>query len=392
VLKNILLINSVYFPDLGGSGVILKNFAEELAKHHFNVTIFCGGSKDSVDKINNILVIRNKTLKEFSPQCKENYFNKKIEKKFLKVIEEQKIDIVHFNSLQGLGANLIDLSLKKEIKTILTIHDFWWFCPYLFLHDEYLSSRPAFNHHKFCTKQISNEDLIKRKKYLFKILSNKKLIKITVSNTMKQALRYLKMPNINEVTVIENGIIENNYSTNTNFKKSTNQTNFAYFGGENRSKGFDLIFKATKILKENNNNFKVYIFGVNRPLIKTLINFNLLRKNKIKLRGIYKNENISKILTNIDAVLIPSRIFESFSLIARESLLNGKTIISSGMGALSEIKNPNHYFFYSNSSRDLASKMFSVIKKKNKIHDNVSNISYLTLKEHCQKYLEIYSE
>lgn len=392
MLKNILLVNSVYYPDLGGSGIIAKNHAEELLNLNCKVTVFCGGTKNSEETINKVDIIRNKTINEFSPYRKENYFNKKLEDRFLDIIKKSKIDLVHFNSIQGLGANLIDLSLKNNIRTVLTMHDFWWVCPFLFLNNEYLSCEPAFNHHKHCSKIYSQKNLLIRKKYLFNILKNEKLIKTTVSQTMKLALKYLKIPKIDDAIVIENGITKKPLIYKKDEHKSKKIVNFAYFGGENRSKGFDLIFKSSKILKKNKVNFNIYCFGINKPHIKSIINYNLLKKHNIKLRGAYKNQNINKILSDIDVVLIPSRMFESFSLIARESLACGKTIISSGSGALSEIKNSNHLVFYANSSQDLANKMFDVIQIRSEVGADIEEIKYLTLNDHCQQYLKIYSD
>ena len=51
-------------------------------------------------------------------------------------------------------------------------------------------------------------------------------------------------------------------------------------------------------------------------------------------------------------------MYESFSLIAREALINEKIIISSGMGGLSELKNKKHIIYNKNSSADLAQKCF----------------------------------
>jgi len=391
MLKNILLVNATYFPDLGGAGIVAKNSAEELKNNGYKVTVFCGGKINKTENINGINIIRNDTKKESSPYVLENYYNKKIENKFLKIVKKNKIEIIHFHSIQGLGANLVELSLKKGIKTILTMHDFWWICPLLFLNDEYLSSTPVKNHHQHCTSLIKQKKLIDRRNYLFNILENKNLIITTVSNSMKKGLEYAELPNTSTYICIENGLNIDFKKENLIEKKTNRKIQFAYFGGENIGKGFDLIFKASKLLKLNTNNFEINLYGIYRPYLKSIINHKLLKKHKIKLHGIYKNEEISDIFSKTDIVLIPSQMYESFSLIAREALISGKIIISSGMGGLSEIVNNKHVIYNKISSFDLAKKMFYVMNNLDELNKMKEKIKCISLKEQSKLYQKLYN-
>jgi len=391
MLKNILIVNATYFPDLGGSGIVAKNTAEELQKSGYNVTVFCGGKTEKTENMNGVKVIRNNTSRYNSPYTINNYYNQKIENKFLNVIKENKVEIIHFNSIQGLGANLVELSLNKKIKTILTMHDFWWECPMLFLNDEYLSIRPIRNHENYCNNLMSKKLLKDRKKYLYSILENKQLIITTVSESMKKALKYIGLPNASEYICIENGLNKDFKKTKLNSNKTNKKIKFAYFGGENTSKGFDLIFKASKYLKFNTNNFEINLYGIHRPLLKSFLNHKLLKKHHLKLHRIYKNDDIPKIFSKIDIVLIPSRMYESFSLIAREALINEKIIISSGMGGLSELKNKKHIIYNKNSSADLAQKMFYSMRNLNILNKIKDPVNCISLNEQSSLYQKLYN-
>ena len=176
----------------------------------------------------------------------ENYYNLNLETEFLKIINKHHIQIIHFHSIQGLGANLINLSLKLGLKTILTMHDFWWECPLLFLNDEYSSSQPVKNHIKYCNQITNYQFLNQRKQYLHKILKDKNLIITIVSETMKKAVGYIGLPNADKYHCIPNGILQdNNFSTIPKAVKSTNKIEFAYFG-ETIHKGF---YTYKKLLK-----------------------------------------------------------------------------------------------------------------------------------------------
>jgi len=393
--KNLLIVTATYFPDLGGAGIVAKNTSEELLKKRYKVTVFCGGKINKNEEINGVKVIRNDTSKFSSPYILSNYYNLQIEKKFLNIVKTNNIEIIHFHSIQGLGANLVKLSLNQGIKTILTMHDFWWECPMLFLNDEYLSSRPGKNHHQYCNGVMSQKLLVNRKEYLYEILKNPKLTITTVSNTMKKTLKYIGLPKASEYICIENGLIKKSCNHNEHYStkniKNSKKIIFAYFGGENVAKGFDLVINASKYLKYNFSNYEINLYGINKPKMKSLINYIFLKKYKIKLNGIYKNENLAKIFENIDIALIPSRIFESFSLIAREALINKKIIISSGMGGLSELSHKRHITYNKNSSADLAKKMFFAIKNLDKLKRIEDKVNCISLQEQVELYHKLYA-
>lgn len=390
--KNILIVSAAYFPDLGGAGIVAKNISEQLYQDGYNVTVFCGGKINKTETIGGVKIYRKNTLKNISPYVIENYYNQNLEAEFLDIIKNHQIEAVHFHSIQGLGANLINLSLKLDLKTVLTMHDFWWECPLLFLNDEYSSSQPIKKHLKYCNHISTPQFLNKRKNYLYKILKNKKITITIVSKTMKKAVEYIKLPNAASYICIPNGILQkNNLSTTPKDRKTNSKIEFAYFGGDNYSKGFYTLLKAAKTLKFNTNNYNINLFGIHRPIIKTLLNFKFMSKYHIKLNGPFDNGNLKNILSRIDVVVIPSQVFESFSLIARESLINNTPIISSGMGGLSEITDNRHIKYNKTSSLDLAKKMFYVIKNIDKINKHKTNFKYISLEKQSKLFQKIYN-
>jgi len=388
--KNILIVTTTYFPDLGGAGIVAKNVSEELLNNGYKVTVFAGSKINKKEEINGVKIIRINTSKYLSPWNINNYYNPTTEKYFNEVIKENKIEIVHFHSIQGLGANLIKIALDKRLKTVITMHDFWWECPMLFLNDEYLSSRPVKFHQKYCTALISDKQLLKRKKYLYEILKSKQLTVTTVSDSMKLSLEYIGLPNSSKYISIENGISHKLITYTINQTQTDKTFRFAYFGGENVGKGFSMIFRASKILKFNNENFEIHCYGIHKPLLKQILNYNLLKKHKIYLHGIYDNYKLPSIMSYINAVIVPSQMYESFSLIARETLLNNKILISSNMGGLSEIKSKKHLIFSKNSSYDMAKKMFYTIKHYDKLVNLPNTLKYITLSEQVKLFIKIY--
>ena len=59
MLKNILIVNATYFPDLGGSGIVAKNTGG-ITKKWLQCNCFCVNRK--TENMNGVKVIRNNTL------------------------------------------------------------------------------------------------------------------------------------------------------------------------------------------------------------------------------------------------------------------------------------------------------------------------------------------
>lgn len=384
--KNILIVNSVFPPFTGGSGFFIQQLAEELIKKNFKVFVFTGGDINKKENINGVKLFRVNSFPMTNPFLKTDYMNKYLEKKFEKLVNNNEINILHFNSLQGLGSNLVEFSLKKHFRTILTIHDFWWICPFLFLHDENFCKKPIKNHYLYCSDNISMAQKIERWYYHKRILENKNLIIVTPTKNIKEALIYSGIIKKNkEVFVIPNGI-PNFFKKNTNNiyqKNHTDKTLFAYLGLNHQSKGFKLLLKANKIIEKISDKYNIVLFGIKKNDIpKSLRSKKIIFKNKI-LR-----EKLNSSLRQIDCIIIPSIVPESYSFLARESLILNKIILSSNLGALSEIKSPNHITFTPFDPVKLVEKMLLVMSIKN--HKNNKKFNEVSTEKVTKEYIKLY--
>ncbi|MFA5933077.1 MAG: glycosyltransferase [Microgenomates group bacterium] len=393
MLKNILLVNIAYPPHhYGGSGINIKNLTVFLQDLGYNVFVFTGGRREEIVNDSGVIIYRNKShVQENSPLSNSNYLRKVLERKFINIIKKNNINIVHFNSIQGLGANLIKLSLKLDIKTFLTMHDFWWICPSLFLKSSHSQTVPFHNHEQFCYKGSYAERLLKRKQYLYEILKENKLKIISVSESAKKALIYLGLPNAKNYLVVENGIIPCTFDKVNLTEKKEGKVVFSFLGGVDISvKGFHLIYGASSYLKLNTDKYEIRCYRVLDHALKTIFNYNSLRKRNIKLFGTFDNSKIYQILSETDCLIVPSQAYETFSMSAREALFAEKILISSGMGALSEIPSPKHIIFNKNSSQDLAEKMFDVINNIDSLRTRDSGLQIKTLSDQAKNLHILY--
>ena len=192
---NITAVNTLFHPDKGGATVVCKN--------RFNISFFNGRIDDRHDylhsvhyQINRIQGLAVNIYNLFPPNIsswidgtlESNYYNPSINNVFEEFIAEQQPSIVHFHSMQWLGAQLILIAKEFGAKTILTMHDWWWICPRQFLVKQDGSLCNYMDMHESCTC-IDPESFLKRSEFLQKCLRYVDTI-IVPSHTLKKSLLY----------------------------------------------------------------------------------------------------------------------------------------------------------------------------------------------------------
>lgn len=420
-----ILFVSCAYPPSNGSGVakLLTNISAELIKRKHQVYVFClkdniSTSKFIIEDINvdgvnaRFINIPNSSRTNFYSRYQiSDYFNPEIDLFFNSYLFEIKPDIIHFHSIQGLGANLVTVAHKEGYPTILTMHDMWWFCSNLFLID---LNWNACNKKKIdikgCTnclwnlrkvkdfKNFNTESfLIKRNKYLRNILENDVNKILTVSNTLKECV----LDNINlSIQVNENGI--NKPSGITEKSTDNHKIIFGYVGGDSILKGYDILLNAFKKIELSN--WELHIYGaekngfpesygekiisfINKILGPYFLTNFSTKKNqtnheKIRYFPAYSNSEKYEIINTFDVLIVPSTVKESFSLVVREGLVLKKPIICSDCGGPEEVikNNFNGLIFKSKDAKDLKSKINMVLKNPSLIDRFKENITINNIK------------
>lgn len=392
IKKRLMIVNCVFPPYIGGSGFISYHIAKFMT-NFFDVYIFTGGEKKIIEKYNNLTIIRIKTFDKYSPLKDTDYINKEAEIIFTNIIKKYKIDILHFHSIQGLGATLIEKAYKMNKKVIITMHDFWWITPFLFLHDENFVNKPIFEHEKYCSNILDSKKLEKRNIFLEKVLSLPKLKITVVSKKLKEIIEYYYgnkfKKELKKLKIIKNGLPDYFFDKCINISPENNKNiTFGYIGTLNYSKGWDILLKAVNFL--NLLEVKFNLLVLSNQKYKNLKNVNFIPP--------MPNEKVIDLFYNkINCLIVPSTVNESFSLSAHEAIALDKFLISSNMGALAEIKSKLHityspYFnFY-----ELAKKMFYLIKNYKKLNHNLKENNYKykieKISNICYQYKKIYEK
>src|SRR5437763_910877 len=66
---------------------------------------------------------------------RNNFDNPGVTEDFAAYVARERPDVVHFHSIQSLGAGLLPAAAEARAKVVVTMHDFWWCCGRQFLAD-----------------------------------------------------------------------------------------------------------------------------------------------------------------------------------------------------------------------------------------------------------------
>ena len=442
----ILLIVHTFLPKyLGGTEVCTYELAKEYKRLGHEVMVFCSDPLSRNDDLSVIEFyyqgIKVYTIPKNIIKYKNfinTYSEKKVIKPFQKLLKKFKPDIIHYHHLMHLSLDLVKIAKKNKIPQVITLHDYWFQClthqrittrnklclnytpqkcakclfdilnsgpitSTTFSLNTFLNQTNKLNYFLNLTKKIFIRSFGKIK-FLFERKKYTDMVKKR-NMSMKQALKEINMVILPTKFLakefkkwgINNNSIQSSDGINTgqfkNFKKKTSKTlRFVYIGSIIHNKGLDLVLKAWPKLDKGNYNLKIY--GNLKTDKKYANQINKLSKGlkNIKFCGTFTPNDISKIYSEIDVLLVPSRWFENAPLVLRNTRLVKIPAIVANIGSMPELvqNNKNGYLYENENILSLAEKMNFFIKdpslqqkltknitKQKSIKDNVSELTQI---------------
>ncbi len=376
-----------------------------------NSTFIGGTTLNVIDIINNIKndvhcyvvsVIENRyVLIVFDKDCQKiydlginvNVYNfEKYDFNFYSKIKELiyflQIDMIHIHHIINFPC---DLNLiAKDIKTLITLHDYTSICPKYFMID---------NEDKICLKQSSEKcmrcmnnqinelELQTRNTAIKNLLMNSNMVIVPDESVLKNVEKIYK---INNSVVIPHGLSLNTFEKfeYSNHKIDKKHINIAFVGNIDGHKGGELVYNL--ISNNPHDNIYYHLYGMtNNEKFKSDF-------DKYTYHGPYKKSVLPKKLNEdkIDLVLFLNNCLESFSYALSEVIYSQIPCVSFDIGAIgNRIKKNNIGWVikYTQNPKDI-NKIYNVIfnekeyKEKIKNLKNYKNITIEDMVESIRKY------
>lgn len=142
---------------------------------------------------------------------------------------------------------------------------------------------------------------------------------------------------------------------------------FLAYGRLAYEKGFDIVIQAFAALKPAGMRLMIVGDGPERKNLEDLVK-GLGLTGSVDMPGALVGDDLTHVIQNAYAVVVPSRWFEVFGLTNIEAMACGRPVIASAIGAIPDIvrDGENGLLFLPENFPDLAEKMAAILKNPEK--------------------------
>jgi glycosyltransferase involved in cell wall biosynthesis len=302
-----------------------------------------------------------------------------IENLFIKLLDMNQFDIIHFHHTLGFPFSLIDVSKKCGYPVAVTLHDFWMLC-----HELHLLGKDG-KVHGDPPREISVDECAKCLLYGRTQCSIEEIANIYKEIAYRRAYAEYIMKKVDIQTVpslflgelfSRNGIYSDNMILSPLGivpifkleKEKSSFLRFGYFGGLAPVKDIKFLLEIFKEIgelpiREVPKPYLLKIWGNGTKEYIEELDFDSLRNYGIEYKGPYTPDQLPEILSEIDYMIMPS-LSESYSFTVREALSGGVPVIASDIPAMKEIirQGINGLLFESNNSNSLKQILVELIR------------------------------
>lgn len=236
------------------------------------------------------------------------------------VLDDFRPDVVHAHALQTLGGGVLEEAARRGIRTVVTMHDLWWWCARLFLVDTGLQPCSLVTCLGECPCARTVEWRERRSSRLLEALARVDLV-LTPSSALRDVViangldpaRVRVDPNDVEIGRRADPI-------DPDAVRAAPDVRFVYLGGPNPLKGAGVIASAARHLT-GTNGWRLVAHGLDAPVPAL--------PERATVRPPFDPSERDAVLASADVLVLPSVARESYSLAAREALAAGLAVITS---------------------------------------------------------------
>lgn len=357
------LFIDTFFPMIDGVTMVVDNYAKRLTKYA-NVIVFAPKYKENEfdDSKLTYKVVRCKSIK--MPIIDYSLPVPRLEPKFMRELNNTKLDIVHIHSPFSIGKMGIEYAKINNIPVIATMHSQY------------------------------KKDFLRAVKYeLFANLLTKIIIKqynkcdecwavnSEVAKIYYEEYKYKKLPRVMENATDMEPVEKVELSQkliNQKYDISPDKKVFLFVGRINSLKNIYLIVNGLKILKEKYNpKFKMLFVGTGQDedKLKSVINKNNMEQDIIMCGRITDRELLASIYARADLFLFPS-LYDASSIVQIEAASQKTpTLFVEGAATAATITENVNGFICKNDENDFAEKINEIINN-NVLYEYVCKNTY----------------
>ncbi len=260
-----------------------------------------------------------------------NWHNPPVTEVFRAHLHELAPDVVHFHSLQSLGAGLVPAAAAAGAKVVVTMHDFWWLCARQFLVDTDMAPCSLVVQAGACACESGRVRRDQRLDALRTLLAPADLV-LAPSRSATEVLAANGVAP-GRLEVDENGLPApdpdaaptEGAATGPAMRSPGEATvRFVYTGGPNAMKGSAVLVEAARLLADQPG-WHLSAYGLADHLTDTGADLGDL---PVTVEPAFTPDQLDAILAAHDVFLLPSVMRETYSIATREALGAGLPVLT----------------------------------------------------------------
>jgi glycosyltransferase involved in cell wall biosynthesis len=333
----ILYLTAFYPPDFSsGATMAVQRMAERSAAAGNTVHVFSGAvergmTQGEVERevVNGVTVHWIGSNGWTDPSLDVNWENPVAAAAVARLLDELNPDIVHAHTLQTLGAGPVAEALTRGIRTLVTMHDLWWWCALLFLVDKVLRPCTIVTDVGTCPCARDAPWRTARAAALRGVLD--RVDEVLVPSDVMRDLAIANGVDPDRITVDANDVdtaatgaaatAEDPVAPGST-ASDDGTVRFVFIGGDHPLKGTDVLLAAAAQLRQIRG-WTLTMYGVEPratgPSPTT---------TAIRFEPAFAPSRRERVLADADVLVIASIARESFSVAAREGLGAGLAVIT----------------------------------------------------------------
>ncbi|MFH1412853.1 MAG: glycosyltransferase family 4 protein [bacterium] len=357
----------------GGADKYFLDLSEMLEKHGVEVAKFCmRDSNNLLSKFEDYFVSKIDFNSFRFKYLFRIIYNFKAAKKFKRLLEDFKPDIIHIHNIyHQISPSILPVAKKKNIPVVMHVHDYKLVCPNykMFARDKICEQCKGGKYYKCLRTKCFKNSLFKSLLASIEMYLHHKVWNIYHKNINL----YIAPTEFVKNKLIEWGVDENkikilhHYIDVNEFKPDYEPGDyFVYFGRLSKEKGVDKLVQVMPEIKDIK--LKIIGSGPEHKAIQNKIDaLNL--KGKVEIMGPKHNNELKEIIRKSYAVIAPSQWYEVFGLVNLEAAALGKLVIASKIGGIPEVVKDKQtgLLFQHDSSEDLIEKINWALNNPEKV-------------------------
>lgn len=249
--------------------------------------------------------------------------------------ENKNYDLLHCAHPMRL-TSFIRAARELKLPYVVTLTDFWFMCPKIFLKTTAGSLCAGPEGGQICSRlcpELDSPFVRRRLEHAKEILLGAKAV---ISPSRFLAAIFKNEFSELQVSVIGHGLDSTSLKPNGRIYRNGDSVVFAYAGGFAPHKGVHLLLDAFRNVPAENARLKLY-GAISHEMDYAQELFKIAEgDHRIEFCGTYEPSAIGDILQGVDVLVIPSVVYESYSLSLHEALACNVPVIASNIGATVE--------------------------------------------------------